>query len=164
MKPTDGVDSVALERFCRGESSDAYRLFGCHALGGGKHRFTVWAPHARSVSLVGDFNGWSPLPMRKLPHGAWSVVCAGVCDGQVYKYQITAPDGTAQLKSDPFAAHWETPPADGSKVWDRGGYVWNDAVWREKQRERDVLHRPMSIYEVHLGSWRAPAPGAVFPN
>ena len=78
------LDFSALERFCRGESTDAYRLFGAHYVDWDTCRFTVWAPHAQSVCLVGDFNGWQPQPMEKLDCGAWTLVCAGVQDGHVY--------------------------------------------------------------------------------
>ena len=164
MDNRTGMDFAALERFCRGESTDAWRVFGARHAGGDVCRFTVWAPNARSVSLLGDFNGWQAQPMERLDCGAWTLVCGGVRDGHIYKYEITGPDGRAALKSDPFALHWETPPADGSRVWDIGGYVWHDADWLARRQARDALHTPMSVYEVHLGSWRAPAPGARFPN
>jgi len=159
-----GLDFGALERFCRGESVDAYRLFGNHYVDMDVCRFTVWAPHASAVSLKGDFNGWNALPMERLDCGAWTVVCSGVHDGNVYKYEITSPEGWVFLKSDPYAAHWETPPANGSKVWDISGYEWNDADYLARRRQRDVFSAPMSVYELHLGTWRAPAEGAQYPN
>ena len=164
MENLRGLDFDALARFRRGESADAYRLFGAHYVDWDTCRFTVWAPNARRVALAGDFNGWQPEPMERLDCGVWTVVRGNVHDGNVYKYEITAPDGTVQLKSDPYATHWETAPANGSKVWDIGGYEWHDALWLERRRALDVLHAPMSVYEVHLGSWRAPAEGAQFPN
>ena len=158
------LDFSALERFCRGESTDAYRLFGAHYVDWDTCRFTVWAPHAQSVCLVGDFNGWQPQPMEKLDCGAWTLVCAGVHDGHVYKYEITSPQGWVCQKSDPYASHWETCPGNGSKVWGIDGDSWSDAAYMARRRALDAPHAPMSIYEVHLGSWRAPAPGARYPN
>ncbi len=158
------LDFSALERFCRGESTDAYRLFGAHYVDWDTCRFTVWAPHAQSVCLVGDFNGWQPQPMEKLDCGAWTLVCTGVHDGHVYKYEITSPQGWVCQKSDPYASHWETCPGNGSKVWGIDGDSWSDAAYMARRRALDAPHAPMSIYEVHLGSWRAPAPGARYPN
>ena len=158
------LDFAALERFCRGESTDAYRVFGAHYIDWDTCRFTVWAPRASNVCLVGDFNGWQPLPMERLDCGAWTVVCGGVHDGHVYKYEITSPQGWKNLKSDPFAVHWETSPGDGSKVWGFGDFSWHDGDYLALRQKRDVLNSPMSVYEVHLGSWRAPAPGARYPN
>ena len=158
------LDFGALERFCRGESTDAWRVFGAHYVDWDTCRFTVWAPRAQAVALVGDFNGWQPMPMQRLDCGAWTVVCGGVHDGHVYKYQITSPQGWVNLKSDPYATHWETSPGDGSKVWGLGGFDWHDGAYLTRRQHCDALNAPMSIYEVHLGSWRAPAPGAKYPN
>ena len=159
-----GLDFGALERFCRGECTDAYRLFGAHYVDWDTCRFTVWAPRAQSVALVGDFNSWCPEPMQRLDCGAWTLVRGGVHDGHVYKYEITTAQGWTIQKSDPFASHWETCPGNGSKVWGIDGYGWHDADWLARRRQTDALHAPMSVYEVHLGSWRAPAPGARYPN
>ena len=158
------LDPGALERFCRGESTDAWRVFGAHYVDWDTCRFTVWAPNALAVSLVGDFNGWKPEPMERLDCGAWTYVRGGVHDGHVYKYEITSTQGRTVLKSDPYAAHWETCPGNGSKVWDIRGYEWHDADYLARRRRQDALNAPMSVYEVHLGSWRSPAPGARYPN
>ncbi len=164
MDNCTGLDFPALERFCRGESTDAYKLFGCHYVDSETCRFTVWAPRAQAVSLKGDFNGWAALPMQRLDCGAWTVVCGGVRDGHVYRYEITSPQGRAFEKSDPYAVHWETAPANGSKVWDIRGYSWRDADYLARRRGRDVLNAPMSVYELHLGTWRDGAEGALYPN
>ena len=154
----------ALERFCAGESAEAYRALGSHAMADGTRRFAVYAPAARAVALAGDFSGWQRLPMERLSCGVWQAAVRGAKPGDIYKYAVTAPDGTVTEKSDPFALHWETPPANGSRVWDLGGYDWGDADYLAARRGRDALHAPMSVYEVHLGSWRAPAEGAKYPN
>ncbi|MCD8389335.1 MAG: 1,4-alpha-glucan branching protein GlgB [Oscillospiraceae bacterium] len=161
-----GADTLnaAVLRFAAGESCDAYRTFGSHPLGDGRWRFTVWAPRAAAVALTGDFSAWEPIPMTRLPSGAWTVETAGVTRGQIYKYAITGADGQTVEKSDPFAAHWETPPANGSRVWDIDGYVWGDAAFRARHSDGNHATEPISIYEVHLGSWRAAAPEARFPN
>ena len=157
-------DSASFSRFCAGESTDAHRLFGCHRADGDRRRFTVWAPNAGSVSLLGDFNGWQAEPMERLPSGAWTAERAGVHIGDIYKYKITGSDGAVQLKSDPYALHYETPPANGSRVWDLGGFDWGDGDWMATRQGRDVRNAPMSIYELHLGSWRTPAEGARCPS
>ena len=151
-----------LQEFHTGAAVHAYRTFGCHALpGAAGHRFAVWAPHAQRVALVGDFNGWdaAATPMDRLPDGTWVQTVDGLRDGALYKYAVTAPDGQTVLKADPFAAHCETGPATASKVWALEGYVWHDRSYLRRRAARDVYRAPMSIYEVHLGSWRRPETG-----
>ncbi len=151
-----------LQEFHTGAAVHAYRTFGCHALpGAAGHRFAVWAPHAQRVALVGDFNGWdtAATPMDRLPDGTWVQTVAGLRDGALYKYAVTGPDGQTVLKADPFAAHCETGPATASKVWALEGYVWHDRSYLRRRAARDVYRAPMSIYEVHLGSWRRPETG-----
>lgn len=155
------IDFAELERFTRGESAAAYRVFGCHCTPDGQHRFTVWAPNAAAVTLMGDFSGWQGVPMYRLDCGAWTALVSGAKNGDIYRYAVTDYAGNTVDKSDPYAFHWETPPANGSRVWDIEGYEWHDTVWMES---RDRSPAPMSIYEVHLGSWRAPAADARFPN
>jgi 1,4-alpha-glucan branching enzyme len=151
------TSSAAIARFSAGQSTDAYKDFGCRYLpGAGAHRFTVWAPGAVSVSLVGDFNVWdgTACPMQRLPSGAWTALVPGVLNGQVYKYAVTGPDGQTHLKADPFALHCETGPATGSKVWDISGFEWGDGDFMKARRSFDPASSPMSIYEMHIGSWR----------
>lgn len=156
------IPEPELQEFHTGAAVHAYRTFGCHALSGAAgHRFTVWAPHAQRVALVGDFNNWdtAATPMHRLPDGTWVQTVAGLRDGALYKYAVTGPDGQTVLKADPFAAHCETGPATASKVWALEGYVWHDRSYLRRRAARDVYHAPMSIYEVHLGSWRRPETG-----
>jgi len=164
MGPYDDVDFAALERFCRGESTDAYRVFGCHLRPDGLRRFTVWAPNAAHIWLEGDFSGWQGIPMERLDCGAWTVTAENVLPGQNYRYAVEDRNIHCVRKSDPYAFHWETAPRNSSKVWDLGGYAWRDADFLARRRAQDPLRAPISIYEVHLGSWRAGAPGAEFPN
>lgn len=151
-----------LQEFHTGAAVHAYRTFGCHALPGASgHRFAVWAPHAQRVALVGDFNGWdtAATPMDRLPDGTWVQTVDGLRDGALYKYAVTGADGQTVLKADPFATHCETGPATASKVWAIEGYVWHDRSYLRRRAARDVYRAPMSIYEVHLGSWRRPETG-----
>jgi 1,4-alpha-glucan branching enzyme len=120
--------------------------------------FAVWAPNATSVSIVGDFNGWDGRrhPMRKhIPSGFWELFVPGLCEGTLYKYQIRHHGWTFE-KADPFGFGAEVPPRTASKVIDLSRYHWHDNAWMTKRRETNWLEKPLSFYEVHLGSWRRP--------
>ena len=143
--------------FNTGSAQRAYDAFTCKYIPeAGLTRFVVWAPNAREVSVVGDFNGWdgSAAPMKKLEGGVWCAFLPGVKQGDIYKFRVVGPDGRAVLKADPFALHAETGPATGSKVWDIEGYEWGDGDFMAQRRNYDAIHSPMNIYEVHIGSWR----------
>ncbi len=120
--------------------------------------FAVWAPNAREVSVIGDFNGWNPnthpLRVREDSSGIWEGFIPGVNSGTVYKYHIVSSHlGSRVDKGDPFAFTWESPPRTASVVWDLA-YDWKDEKWMEERKKRNSLHSPLSIYEVHAGSWR----------
>jgi 1,4-alpha-glucan branching enzyme len=118
--------------------------------------FAVWAPAAQAVSVVGDFNFWDGRlhPMRSLgSSGIWELFLPGVGHGAVYKYELIAPDGEVRLKADPVAFATELPPKTASVVFD-SRHEWADAEWLKSRAESSALEGPMSIYEVHLGSWR----------
>jgi 1,4-alpha-glucan branching enzyme len=120
-------------------------------------RFAVWAPAAQRVSVVGDFNGWDGRrhSMRRHPGaGVWEMFIPGVPTGTPYKYEIRGPRGETFLKADPVAFFAEHNPATASVVADLRGYEWTDAEWMERRGEDPGRDRPMSVYEVHLGSWR----------
>ena len=143
--------------FNTGEAQRAYLLFGCHWMPEvSMHRFCVWAPNARQISVVGDFNGWDPAqnPMRHHKNGVYAAYVAGAKNGDNYKYRITGYDGKTVYKADPFAFHAETSPETASKVWDIGGYEWQDGAYMQKRPSRNVQKEPVSIYEMHMGSWR----------
>jgi 1,4-alpha-glucan branching enzyme len=118
--------------------------------------FAVWAPNAHSVSVVGDFNSWDGRlhPMRSLgSSGIWELFIPGVGDGQKYKYEIRTRDGRLRIKADPVAFATEVPPANASIVHDYH-HEWQDDEWLQARAQKDWLREPVSIYEVHLGSWR----------
>ncbi len=120
--------------------------------------FTVWAPNAQRVSVVGDFNGWDGRqhPMRKhLNCGVWEIFLPEIGAGTRYKYEILgAGGGLLPLKADPYAFYAEVPPATASVVHDLGDYAWTDQGWMENRARGVDRHAPISIYEVHLGSWK----------
>lgn len=120
--------------------------------------FTVWAPNATAVSVVGDFNAWDMRrhPMRKhIPSGFWELFVPELGEGTLYKFKIRNGDHVFE-KADPFGFAAEIPPRTASQVVDLDRYQWHDSEWLQKRRETNWLEKPMSIYEVHLGSWRRP--------
>ena len=119
--------------------------------------FAVWAPGARRVSVVGDFNGWDGRrhAMRLHPaQGVWEIFVPGLGEGAVYKYEVLPRHGGAFLKADPLAFAAELRPETASVVADLGRYAWGDAEWMEKRAGADFCTAPMTVYEVHLGSWK----------
>jgi len=129
--------------------------------------FAVWAPNAEAVSVIGDFNAWNPeahfLKVRSDGSGIWEGFIPGIGQGAVYKYHIFSRSGNYRAdKGDPFAFHWQVPPETGSVVWDLS-YAWNDGQWMGERHTHNSLNAPMSIYEVHPGSWqRVPEEGNRF--
>ncbi|MGN0967988.1 MAG: 1,4-alpha-glucan branching protein GlgB [Oscillospiraceae bacterium] len=123
--------------------------------------FRVWAPHARQVALMGDFNGWdsSALPMERVPDGVWELFVPGLKQYDAYKYAIHTQDGRVLAKADPYAFHAETRPGTASKCYDLSGYAWGDKPWLTWRARHLVYDSPLNIYEVHLGSWRRTGEG-----
>jgi 1,4-alpha-glucan branching enzyme len=118
--------------------------------------FAVWAPNARGVRVIGDFNHWDGRahPMRSLgSSGVWELLIPGVGTGGTYKFDICGPDGSWHRKADPMAGWAERPPATASVVYE-SRYEWGDQDWLSARASGDLLASPMSVYEVHLGSWR----------
>ena len=142
-----------------GRHEELYERLGAHVreLGGVTGTaFAVWAPNARSVSVVGDFNSWDGRlhPMRSLgSSGIWELFVPGVQDGARYKFELRTQDGRLQLRADPVAFAAEVPPANSSVVY-RSTHEWADDEWLASRAMVDQLRSPISIYEVHLGSWR----------
>ena len=118
--------------------------------------FRVWAPNAKSVSVVGDFNGWNTEAnyMNRIDGGVWETSVCGVKNFDVYKYAVKEPSGKITLKSDPYARHFETAPGNASKVYSSDGFVWSDDEWRASAAQKNIYESPVNIYEVHLGSWQ----------
>ena len=140
--------------FSSGITSEAYRYFGSFEKNGSV-TFRVWAPGASAVSVAGDFNNWNneANPMKQCGNGIWEVKIKGAKKYDSYKYAITGPDGMTVLKSDPYARHFETAPANASKIYE-SEYVWNDGEWFEAQKNKNIYESPVNIYEVHAGSWK----------
>ena len=145
--------------FREGSHGRLYERLGCHLdPGGAGARFAVWAPNARAVSVIGEWNGWSPgagtLSVRWDGSGIWEGFVPGVRHGQPYKFRIESHHGGhVAEKADPFAFYAETPPATGSRAWTLE-YDWGDAQWMAARGRRNALDAPISVYEVHAGSWR----------
>jgi 1,4-alpha-glucan branching enzyme len=121
--------------------------------------FAVWAPNAGSVSVVGDFNDWDGRhhPLHQVGGGLWELFIPGLQEGANYKYEIRSRfRGYVQQKADPYAFQTEEPPKSASRVCDIDHYEWNDQDWMQQRAEADWLRRPVSMYEVHLGSWMHP--------
>ncbi len=153
--------------FRQGNNMEAYRYFGAHLCeqdGQAGVVFRLWAPHAKAVSVVGDFNDWVPAanPMQKVDDGIWEVFIPGMKQFDVYKYCVTTPADELAYKADPYAFHAETRPSNGSKVYDLSGFTWSDSAWEEEQKKRDVINGPMLIYELHAGSWKMKADGVPY--
>ncbi|KZD12749.1 1,4-alpha-glucan branching protein GlgB [Oceanibaculum pacificum] len=127
--------------------------------------FAVWAPNATRVSVVGDFNDWDGRrhPMRRHPSiGVWDLFVPGVGEGALYKYELLGPNGEMlPLKADPVGFAAQMPPATASVVHGLPRYEWGDQAWMEARHERQDRTAPISIYEVHLGSWRRRADGGL---
>jgi 1,4-alpha-glucan branching enzyme len=153
-------DDGDLHLFNEGTHFRIYRKLGSHVVEHGGETgtyFAVWAPNAESVSVVGDFNAWRPLdhPLMAVQNsGIWEGFVPGVRQGAIYKYHVRSRvNGYRVDKADPYAIHHETPPKTGSVVWDLV-YAWGDDEWMKTRGARNALDAPMSIYELHLGSWK----------
>src|SRR5882672_530253 len=124
--------------------------------------FAVWAPNAQRISVVGDFNQWDGRchPMRSLgPSGVWEIFVPGVGVGAHYKFEVRNLHGDISLKTDPYGFFFETPPKNAAIVWDTRKFGWSDEDWLGQRRHCDPLRAPLSIYEVHPGSWRKKSMG-----
>ena len=136
--------------------TNGWRLFGAHpATEKGTHGwwFNVWAPRAKAVSVVGDFNGWDPEETPLAPKGEfWQGFVPDLPVYTSYKYAVTGADGKLRYKADPYGFHTETRPGTASKLYDIEHFVWTDEAFRKAKQP--VYHQPLNIYEVHLGSWR----------
>jgi len=174
-RDSDGAEHVAYDPYCflpqisefdlhlfgEGRHWHIYRILGAH-----KHqaddipgvRFAIWAPSAERVSVVGDFNNWDGRchPMRALGNsGVWELFIPGLGIGQPYKYELRTRQGDLQLKTDPYGQQFELRPANASRVPPpANAYQWQDEAWMRQRQDFDWQQAPVSVYEVHLGSWK----------
>ncbi len=150
------MDNIPLYLFNKGENARSYEYMGAHFQPDGKVVFRVWAPHALSVSVVGDFNNWvsGVHPMQELTGGVWECEIENLHRFDAYKFAVRTRDGRELLKSDPYAFHTETRPKNASKLYDLSGYEWHDDEWLCRRKKTRVYDEPVNIYEVHAGSWK----------
>src|SRR3954470_7234272 len=154
------MGELDLHLFAEGNHLRLYDHFGAHLRKIGDTEgtyFAVWAPNAQRVSVVGDFNDWDGRvnPMRRLlSAGVWELFLPGIKQGVHYKFEIRTPTGAVVLKSDPFALFNQPGKSTASLVYDLERYAWDDAEWMDARQKKDWPRSPISIYEVHLGSWR----------
>ncbi|MGE7365529.1 1,4-alpha-glucan branching protein GlgB [Desemzia incerta] len=144
--------------FNTGNYYDCYYTLGCHKeINDGQpgYRFTVWAPHAKSVSLVSDCTNWNMgKPLEKIEDTEmWTVFCETAKEGQPYKYRIEQQDGTVKLKIDPQAFEFEVRPKEASVIKDLPQKKWRDGLWMANKKRFPTHERPLNIYEVHMSSW-----------
>ncbi len=155
-KPEVNENDFPIYVFHQGTNSKAQEFFGPHEISGDKYVFRVWAPHAKEISLVGDFNGWdeNASKMTKLNNeGCWEVFVDGVKNFDAYKFLITSSNNKKFYKADPYAIHSETRPGTASKIF-KSNYKWKDGKWLEERKKSSVYKSPVNIYEMHLGSWK----------
>src|SRR3954469_6133470 len=154
------MGDVDLHLFSEGKHWKIYEKFGAHLRTIGDATgvyFAVWAPNAQRVSVVGDFNDWDGRvnPMRRLlSAGVWELFLPGIKQGAHYKFEIRTQTGAVLLKSDPFAFFNQPGKSTASLVYDLERYTWDDAEWMDARQKKNWPQSPISIYEVHLGSWR----------
>lgn len=146
--------------FREGTNFRTYNILGAHFT---EHKgekgalFSLWAPNAKAVYVVGDFNGWQGdkhLMVKDDASGIWNLFITGIREGEFYKYLIKTKDGKVLFKADPYAFASEQRPGTASKISSLEGYSWGDQGWHEKKRTSNTYSEPMLIYEVHLGSWK----------
>ncbi|MGE5469521.1 MAG: 1,4-alpha-glucan branching protein GlgB [Bacteroidota bacterium] len=162
-RPAWRLDEHDIYLFREGTHGRLYQKLGAHPVrvdGVEGVHFAVWAPNSAAVSVIGDFNDWeggrSPLQVRDDGSGIWQGFLPGMRHGAAYKYRLVSRHGVASDKGDPFAFAWECPPRTASRVWHLD-YQWGDDDWLARRRASqspNALAAPMSIYEVHPGSWR----------
>lgn len=144
-----------IREFLKGQSGTAYRAFGAHPAemyGKQGTHFSIYAPHASAIHLVGTFNDWQGWEMQRDDNGVWSIFCDNIPYGSLYKYRVTTASGEVHDRADPFAFYSELRPGSASVVWNLDTYVWGDDEWMATRSKNYT--QPVNIYEVHAGSWR----------
>ena len=155
-----------LHLFGEGRLHQAYRLLGAHVA---EHQgvagtcFTVWAPNAERVSVIGDFNRWDGRTHPMRAHGSsgvWEIFIPGIGDGALYKFEIrNRHNGHILVKTDPYGAQFELRPGTAARVTAPSAHSWGDSGWLQQRASADWLHQPMNVYELHLGSWKRASGG-----
>ena len=149
--------------FYNGESANAYELLGCHRVGENLYHFSVWAPNAKDVCVVGDFNNWLFAHNKlQLVDGIWQLTVEARA-GDCYKFAITTQAGNILYKADPFARYAEVRPKTASVIYDPAEpFVWTDEAYVDKLKKKNIYQSPVNIYEVHAGSWRRHYDGRLY--
>ncbi|WP_240793914.1 1,4-alpha-glucan branching protein GlgB [Antarcticibacterium arcticum] len=160
FKDTSLISDYDIHLFKEGKHFHLYKKFGSHLMtqnGVKGVYFALWAPNAKQVSVIGDFNEWKKMahPMKSRPDesGIWEVFIPEAKKGSLYKYFLRSTNGYEAEKGDPFAFMWETPPKTASVVWDLDS-KWNDGEWMKDRKEKAGKPAPVSVYEMHIGSWK----------
>lgn len=157
-------DSFPLYLFHEGTNYEAYKLLSPHPVkenGADGWLFSVWAPNAKKVSVVGDFNNWdvNANVMEAVEGGIWQLFIPHLAQYTTYKYAVVQPTGKTVFKTDPYGLHFETPPSNAAKLYDITQYHWKDNKWMQNRKSYNPYSSPMNIYEFHFGSWRKYADG-----
>lgn len=161
------ANDFPLYLFHQGKNFEAHKFFGAHPFRRGRgqfYRFRVWAPHAKSVSVIGSFNQWDRTchPMYKISDTVWEAELPRLKQFDSYKYSIETEDGQILDKADPYAAHYERRPGTASKLFE-SSYVWEDRDWQLEKKKHVPYKSPMNIYEVNISSWKH-KPEEKFPS
>lgn len=149
------MDTEKIIEYLRGRGLFGYEHFGAHFVwedNCSQVRFTVYAPNAKNVCLIGDFSSWQPWQMQRLDCGVWTLVSPDPQEGQRYKYQITTQSGEVWDRADPFAFSSQLRPENASVITCLNHHTWQDSDWLSKRSKN--FDRPLNIYELHLGSWK----------
>ena len=154
------LSDMDLHLFNEGNHYEIYKKLGAHVReidGITGINFAVWAPNAQAISVVGNFNDWdgrrNPL-QKRIPSGVWEIFIPDLSHGEIYKFRVTDCYGQQIEKADPYGFYSELPPRTASVVADLDTHQWNDDAWMKKRESQNALEQPISVYELHLGSWR----------
>ena len=167
-KYEDLISEENIKKFKKGQSYDSYKFMGSHITTYEKNKgvsFTVWAPNAKEVYLVGEFNNWNNKshPMNNINNsGIWNIFIKDVIIGQAYKYNVIGCDNISRLKSDPYANYSQKRPETASIVYEDLNYKWKDSKWQKSKKDNNPNNKPLNIYEVNLGSWKRKWDGEYF--